>query len=392
MLLVLPAYSQVQFTVVESEEQMQEIYTRASAENLNIFVDVYATWCGPCKWMDANVFELESAGDYMNKEFINVKIDGDGEYGYTFARENGLEAYPSFFLFNSERQLMNKIVGAKPWEEFQEALEATVENYPVLALLQNKYESEMLEREEYAKFVDVLGEMGKDRYASSVAERYISTYFEEDLTMDTEFSDDDIRVVAMHISPLGPAWKIVTDDPRRLQGILGDDFRSFIDGYYNHMLTRAVEYESEEFIQELNERLASLTAGSDIDALELQTRAYVLFHSYTGAYEQLIAYIDSNYVNHHKGDHEWLFKAAVDAVFVDPGNSMMVEKGLEWFRECIDQHPEMDYYYHLGYCQYLSEDNSGAAESFKKALELAESDADKEEIRGIIEQLQAEEE
>jgi thiol-disulfide isomerase/thioredoxin len=385
-----PLSGQVSFTTVDSREEMEAVYIKAYNQKTNIFVDVYATWCGPCKWMDANVFALEEAGNYMNREFINVKIDGDSEFGYAFARENGLEAYPSFFLFNDERKLMNKIVGAKPWEEFHPALEGTLENYPVLVLLQNKYDSGLLDQSEYARFLHVLDKMGKNDLASGVAEQYVANFFEGGLTDETMLSDYDIEVLALHTAPAGSGWRILASDPARLQRILGEEFSSFLDTYYNHMLMQAVDYEDETLLNTLHEDLSALTEGSEIDAVELQTRASVLYFTYTGQFDNLVSYIDSSYEHKFNGNHEWLFSAASDAVFVDPNNMRLVEKGLEWFEECIRVHPEMNYYYHLGYCQYLVEDIPLAIASFKKALELADTDENRAEIRGIIEQLEAE--
>jgi thiol:disulfide interchange protein len=34
----------------------EQVKQKAKAENKLIFLDVMATWCGPCKYMDANVY------------------------------------------------------------------------------------------------------------------------------------------------------------------------------------------------------------------------------------------------------------------------------------------------------------------------------------------------
>ena len=55
---------------------------KAKKENKKFFIDVYATWCGPCKYLDKSVFTDQDLGDFMNENFVCLKLDGelaDGE-------------------------------------------------------------------------------------------------------------------------------------------------------------------------------------------------------------------------------------------------------------------------------------------------------------------------
>ena len=44
-----------------------------------MFIDAYATWCGPCKYMDKNVFSNAEVAAYYNKNFVSYKLDVDKE-------------------------------------------------------------------------------------------------------------------------------------------------------------------------------------------------------------------------------------------------------------------------------------------------------------------------
>ncbi len=61
----------------ESGRTWQQVKEKAKAENKYIFVDCYATWCGPCKQMDREVFSKSEVADQINKDFIAVKIQMD---------------------------------------------------------------------------------------------------------------------------------------------------------------------------------------------------------------------------------------------------------------------------------------------------------------------------
>lgn len=47
----------------------EEALALAKSENKLIFLDVYATWCGPCKKLKKYVFSSEKAGNYFNSKF-----------------------------------------------------------------------------------------------------------------------------------------------------------------------------------------------------------------------------------------------------------------------------------------------------------------------------------
>src|SRR5258708_38089643 len=51
----------------------QAVLAQAKAGHKMIFVDCYATWCGPCKMMD-KVYANDTVGAYMNKRFISIKL------------------------------------------------------------------------------------------------------------------------------------------------------------------------------------------------------------------------------------------------------------------------------------------------------------------------------
>ena len=42
-----------------------------------ILIDVYTTWCGPCKMMSAQTFGNEKIANYLNKNYYCVKFDAE---------------------------------------------------------------------------------------------------------------------------------------------------------------------------------------------------------------------------------------------------------------------------------------------------------------------------
>ena len=67
----------------------EEALKKARSENKGIFVDVYTSWCGPCKKMAREVFTQAGVGDYFNTHFVCLKLDEiwDMHVGYAEPQE-----------------------------------------------------------------------------------------------------------------------------------------------------------------------------------------------------------------------------------------------------------------------------------------------------------------
>jgi thiol:disulfide interchange protein len=89
-----------------------EAQAKAKAENKLIFVDAYTSWCGPCRWMSANIFTDASVASYYNQNFINLKMDQEKGEGPAFARTYKVMAYPTLIFMNSSGTEINRNVGA----------------------------------------------------------------------------------------------------------------------------------------------------------------------------------------------------------------------------------------------------------------------------------------
>lgn len=88
-----------------------EILSRAKLENKIVFVDVYATWCGPCKLLKKTTFTDEELGAYFNTHFINIAIDGETSEGRRLMQLYQVRAYPTMLFLNPDGTLKQSTVG-----------------------------------------------------------------------------------------------------------------------------------------------------------------------------------------------------------------------------------------------------------------------------------------
>ncbi len=105
----------------------QQALDKAKKENKYIFLDAYASWCGPCKMMKHKTFTDKAVGDFYNKHFVCVAIDmekpGDGP---ALAEKFSVEAYPKLIYLHPDGKLIGKAMGFRKSKEFLEMGEQVV--------------------------------------------------------------------------------------------------------------------------------------------------------------------------------------------------------------------------------------------------------------------------
>lgn len=90
----------------------EEALKKSKAEGKLIFLDAYASWCGPCKRMAATTFKDKEVGEFFNKNFINYKMDMEKHKdGRRLSSKYRLTAYPTLFFINANENVSHKSVG-----------------------------------------------------------------------------------------------------------------------------------------------------------------------------------------------------------------------------------------------------------------------------------------
>jgi len=95
---------------------------KAKKENKPIIVDVFADWCQPCKMMDKEIYANEKIIDYLNDNFVAIKVDGESESMINFDAKEYSErewsmnmnvmAYPTTMFFEPGGKHITRLEGA----------------------------------------------------------------------------------------------------------------------------------------------------------------------------------------------------------------------------------------------------------------------------------------
>jgi thioredoxin 1 len=93
---------------------------QAQREKKLIFLDVYASWCGPCKMLKRKTFANKDVGQYYNEHFINVSLDGEAGEGIELSNKLGVNSYPSLYFIDSNGNVVYQTGGYYPAGDFLE--------------------------------------------------------------------------------------------------------------------------------------------------------------------------------------------------------------------------------------------------------------------------------
>lgn len=177
--------SQVNF---EQDMSWAAILAKAKAEHKYVFVDCFATWCGPCKKMDRDVYPADSIGAEMNKDFISVKVqmdttkaDGEAVRGwYADAHrlmvENKVGAFPTYLFYSPEGELVHRGLGFQKVADFlvlaRNAMDRSKQYYPLLA----KYEAGVRDYSVMPYLAYTAKKIGEEERSAAIARDYFDHY------------------------------------------------------------------------------------------------------------------------------------------------------------------------------------------------------------------------
>ena len=136
LLIILISFSATVFAQSDKIHwrTIEEVEALQKKEPRKVFIDVYTTWCGPCKMMMKNTFSNKNVIKYVNANYYAVKFDaesgkdvtfkgnsyrnpGYNPYGrgrnsqHQFAQALGVSSYPTVIYMDEELNIIAPIKG-----------------------------------------------------------------------------------------------------------------------------------------------------------------------------------------------------------------------------------------------------------------------------------------
>ncbi|WJS93846.1 thioredoxin family protein [Flavobacterium johnsoniae] len=161
----------------------KEALAKAKAEKKLLFMDCFTTWCGPCKMMAKEIFPQAQVGEYMNANFVSIKMDMEKGEGIELAKTYSVNAYPTLLFMDSDGKVVHRATGAEKAEDFIQQAKIAFDPTKQLDYLEKQYQSgnrDMAFLAQYVKALytaynlEAIAKVGKDVFPTMKPEQYLT--------------------------------------------------------------------------------------------------------------------------------------------------------------------------------------------------------------------------
>jgi thioredoxin 1 len=106
--------------IIFEKTSWSEVLNKAKKDNKIIFLDVYASWCGPCKMLKKTTFSNEKVGAFYNEKFINIAVDAEVGEGIALAEKYHVTGFPTLLFIKPDGSVLTKSMGYHSPSDFLE--------------------------------------------------------------------------------------------------------------------------------------------------------------------------------------------------------------------------------------------------------------------------------
>jgi thiol-disulfide isomerase/thioredoxin len=363
------------FRVLETSEDWQAAKDDAKKSGKDIFLDIYATWCGPCKMMDSDVYTAPVVSGFFSANYINLKVDGESDLGTELATQYELSAYPSLYFIDADEELICRLVGYRNPEALIEAGKQVKESGKRYLQLNALYKSATLKDSQTDEFIALLSKFGHEGLLAEIAGEKIKDYKDADILNPS----NKVILMAAGGSINSNQVKTILKNATTIKASWGkDDFEKYLLQVFNESMQAATYRADSALMEQIADELIPVFLMDDsarISETKLKTRK--IYFAQLEDWDNYILAVENYYKNFENGNPKFLYTESYYIIENQLNNKILLDKCNEWLEKVIPVQPDFDTYFLAALVNTYREDSEATRKWMNKAESIAITDEQK---------------
>ena len=375
--------SKVNFIIVDSSEEWDIILEKAKNSERLIFIDVYTDWCGYCKMMDKDVFSDSEVANYLNDNFVSVKLDAETEFGENFTQNYKVDGFPTYIFLDKDENLTGSIGGYNKKGSFLKQSKSIQSKSSELPDLKKKYEKGNLSKIETAKYAlylkDSNAELAKVIAGKLLIELnrddFINSDYTEFFTVFATDSDSDF-------------FDFVKNNKAEfIQSVSVESFSNYLESVYNATLAAAIMESNNDKLEIVIQDVLPIYIE---DLSELPQAKFVTKKLYYGNIQDAQGYenvVNNYYKDFGKDEADFWYNQVYEIVEDFNSVTSLMDLSISWLDDILEKEEDYETYALYAYAQGIRGDYNDAKNKAEKAKSLARDDEQIEMANDLLEMI-----
>ena len=356
------------------EGSFEEALELAKEEEKLVFVDAYATWCGPCKRMAKSVFPDQSVGEYYNQHYISMKIDMEKTKGRSFGQKFPVSAYPTLFYINEKGELLKKVIGGKTVEQFLTIGKNIANTYDRSGELAELYKEGNRDFDVVLKYVKALNNANKP--SLKVANDYLRENIDISDEQRAEFIYESLTAADSRI------FDLFINERDLIESLYGlPKVEDKIEEACWKTIENAIDFDASFLLEDAKLKMKYHNAQRHIGFSDNADYEYAKATANTSLLAKAAIQLSKNSANN---DHEKLFDICNELLLYKNLDGTLTDSSEKIAKMAVDLNPSSEYLF--TYSKILAENNKQkkALKSAQKAIDASENYQEIKEIKEWI--------
>ena len=358
-----------------------EALEKAKSEEKIIFVDAFASWCGPCKRMAKETFPNEKVGEFFNANFLCLKIDMEKAENAEFAGKYPVSSYPTLLFIDEKGKIVLKDVGAKSVEQILETGKKALGKNDKSLDYQKKYDEGSRDPKMLYDYVRALNAAGKP--SLKITNEYLNG--QKDLT--TEFNLRFILEGAVEADSRVFDWLVKYRS--NIAAITSQEqVDNRVETACKNTLKKAIEFKNESLLKEAKAKMKAAANATRAQSFALD--ADMGYYKAVKNTEQYLQSAKAYQTTVVKNNAEKLHDLTINLIRAFPEDKKVLEQAQKWAQKAAENGGLSEYWMTLAGVYKLQGDKKKARTTAQKAKDaLGETESElKNKIDFFIQSLE----